>query len=340
MISDMLGPCLVLNLKSFPIPSPTKLSLSIVLQKELLVHASLLLMISDMLGPCLVLNVKSFPIPTPTKLSLRYCVTGKVSCVTAVGHNLICSSIVFYLYLFCCLSRSSLHLYTFVFCSSYGLDNSGVTKITDEGDLYRASCLSSMHRTRHLGFSSSTRSHRYFTLRISYTPNSVSTFNLTRLRLTTSGDISPNPGPPITSFTTNSRAVQHRSHYHSDCSKLVQISCVSDLHLRTSATHLTVCTLNARSIANKSALFVHYINDCKADLCAITETWLADQDPAVCNETTPPSYKLFHCPRSDRRGGGTALLFRDNINVCKLESGSRNSFEFSEYLVCTGSLRI
>ena len=35
-----------------------------------------------------------------------------------------------------------------------------------------------------------------------------------------------------------------------------------------------------------------------------------------------------------------ALSFRDNINVCKLESGSRNSFEFPEYLVCTGSLRI
>ena len=120
----------------------------------------------------------------------------------------------------------------------------------------------------------------------------------------------------------------------------MQISCVSDLHLRTSATHLTVCTLNARPIANKSALFVDYINDCKADLCAITETWLSDQDSAVGNETTPPSYKLFHCPRSDRRGGGTALLFRDNINVCKLESGSRNSFELSEYLVCTGSLRI
>ena len=197
-----------------------------------------------------------------------------------------------------------------------------------------------MHRTRHLGFSSSTRSHRYFTSRISYTSNSAFAFNLTRLGVTTSGDISPNPGPPITSFTTNGRAVQHRSHYHSDRSNLVQVNCVSDLHLRTSATPLTVCTLNARSIANKSALFVDYINECKADLCAITETWLSDNDSAVCHEITPPSYKLFHCPRSDGRGGGTALLFRDNINVSKLESGSRNSFEFSEYLVSTGSLRI
>jgi len=82
-----------------------------------------------------------------------------------------------------------------------------------------------------------------------------------------------------------------------------------------------MCTLNVRSIANKSALFVDYINKCKADLIAITETWLSDNDCAVCSEITPPGYKLFQCSRSDRRGGGTALLFRDNINVCKLESG-------------------
>ena len=110
------------------------------------------------------------------------------------------------------------------------------------------------------------------------------------------------------------------------------INGVPDLHLRTSAPHLTMCALNVCSIANKSALFVDYINKCKADLFAITETWLLDNDSAVCYEITPPGHKLFHCLRSDCRGGGTALLFRDNINVCKLESGSRISFEFSEYL--------
>ena len=97
--------------------------------------------------------------------------------------------------------------------------------------------------------------------------------------------------------------------------------------------------LNVRSIVNKSALFDDYINKWKADLFAITETWLSDNDSSVCYEITPLGYKLFHCPRSDRRGGGTALLFRDNINVCKLESGSRISLKFSEYLVCSGSLR-
>ena len=119
----------------------------------------------------------------------------------------------------------------------------------------------------------------------------------------------------------------------------MQVNRVSDLHLSTSNTQLTMCTLNARSISNKSALFVDYVNECKADLVAITETWLSDNDSAVCYEITPAGYKLLHCPRCDRRGGGTALLFRDNINVSKLETVSRISFEPSEYLVCTGSLR-
>ena len=130
----------------------------------------------------------------------------------AVSRNFLGSAITTYLYLFCCLSRSLIYLNTLIFCPSYALDDSGVTKTTNEVDLYRASCSSSMRLFRHLGFSSSTRSHRYFTARISHTPNSVSSFNLTSLRLTTSGDISPNPGPPITSFTTNRRAVKHRSH--------------------------------------------------------------------------------------------------------------------------------
>lgn len=43
------------------------------------------------------------------------------------------------------------------------------------------------------------RSHgrRFFSTRVSLYPNSVSTFNL--IRLSTSGDINPNPGPPLNS---------------------------------------------------------------------------------------------------------------------------------------------
>ena len=63
----------------------------------------------------------------------------------------------------------------------------------DEMDLYLAICSSWMKSTRHLGLQSSTRTNRYFTSRIPYTPNSISTFNVTRLRLATSGDINEGP---------------------------------------------------------------------------------------------------------------------------------------------------
>ena len=87
-------------------------------------------------------------------------------------------------------------------------------------------------------------------------------------------------------------------------------------------------------------MFVDYLYDCKAELFAITETWLSVNDSAVCKEITPSGFKLLHSPRrSDRKGGGTALLFRDNISVHKVNCATFESFELSEYFVTAGSLR-
>ena len=51
-----------------------------------------------------------------------------VSGEMAVSRNFLGSAIVTYLYLFCCLSRSLIYLNTLIFCPSYALDDSGVTK--------------------------------------------------------------------------------------------------------------------------------------------------------------------------------------------------------------------
>ena len=79
--------------------------------------------------------------------------------------------------------------------------------------------------------------------------------------------------------------------------------------------NLTFRLLNARSLRNISASFCDYVQDCKADIFAITETWLTQNDAAVCKEITPNRYRLFHCPPTDRRGGSTALLCRESLNV-------------------------
>ena len=99
-----------------------------------------------------------------------------------------------------------------------------------------------------------------------------------------------------------------------------------------------LCCLNARSLKNKSANFVCYVESCAADVITITETWLTAEDTVHRVEITPPGYKLLDQPRSGRVGGGTAMLFRDNINVNKVDAGERNSFEFSEWIIKHGPL--
>ena len=96
---------------------------------------------------------------------------------------------------------------------------------------------------------------------------------------------------------------------------------------------LLLCVLNARSLRNKSAAFVDLVCDSKADLFAVSETWLTDNDTAILSELTPQGYKLHHCPRSDRRGGGTALIFKESINVEKVSVAGKGSFEASEWSI-------
>ena len=95
--------------------------------------------------------------------------------------------------------------------------------------------------------------------------------------------------------------------------------------------NVAFCLLNARSLKNKTAAFVDYVQDCKADIFVITETWLTQNDAVICTEITPAGYRLLHRPRADRVGGGTALLFKDSFNVRQLAAGEKSSFEFSEY---------
>lgn len=53
----------------------------------------------------------------------------------------------------------------------------------------------------------------------------------------------------------------------------------------------------------------------------------------MCAEITPPGYKLFDPTRSDRCGGGTALLIRKNLHASRVDAGERTSFGFSHWMV-------
>ena len=95
--------------------------------------------------------------------------------------------------------------------------------------------------------------------------------------------------------------------------------------------------MNVRSIKNKSAEFVDYVTSCKADLFALTETWLSENDDAHRAEVTPTGFKLIDHSRKNRRGGGTALIFRGSLNVQKVAANDLRSFEYLELIVSSGT---
>ena len=99
--------------------------------------------------------------------------------------------------------------------------------------------------------------------------------------------------------------------------------------------HTILCNINARSVKNKTAEIVDYICETKADLVAVTEHWLTVSDSACRTELCPNGYKIVDHVRSDRRGGGTGLIFREAFDVKKVEAGvsDGNSYEFSEWLI-------
>ena len=53
-----------------------------------------------------------------------------------------------------------------------------------------------------------------------------------------------------------------------------------------------------------------------------------------------PGHKLFDHTRSDRSGGGTALLIRENLHASRVDAGERTSFEFPHSMVEFQSRRL
>ena len=98
--------------------------------------------------------------------------------------------------------------------------------------------------------------------------------------------------------------------------------------------HLT--TINTRSIWNKIDQFQHYLLKNNIDICAVTETWLKEDDEYELHEIPPPGFKIISKPRSDgRQGGGIALIYKENyaINDHKINTNSQ-CMELSAFDLC------
>ena len=69
--------------------------------------------------------------------------------------------------------------------------------------------------------------------------------------------------------------------------------------------------INARSICNKIHYLKAYVDDCNPDILALTETW--GNKALIDGLITPKGFTLFRRDRLSRKGGGVALLVRDEL---------------------------
>ena len=95
---------------------------------------------------------------------------------------------------------------------------------------------------------------------------------------------------------------------------------------------LRFAVINARSLRNKTAVFVDHIIEQNIDVCAVTETWLKDKDTASIADICQSGYSFKSFPRpSNRMGGGTGVMFNSSLNVSLSRGRDMQSFEYSEW---------
>lgn len=70
-----------------------------------------------------------------------------------------------------------------------------------------------------------------------------------------------------------------------------------------------------------------YVMDRDIGMCAITETWLREWESFVINELLSMGYDICHLDRTDKCGGGIALLHKKSLIVNVASSFKGSSFE-------------
>ena len=89
----------------------------------------------------------------------------------------------------------------------------------------------------------------------------------------------------------------------------------------------TLALFNAQSVCNKISEISDFISVEKPDFVLITETWINDNTSFVCAQLTPIGYSLNHVPRSEKRGGGVAIICKSSYQPRIFSATQFRTFE-------------
>ena len=95
-----------------------------------------------------------------------------------------------------------------------------------------------------------------------------------------------------------------------------------------SARNIKACHLNVRSLRNKTSAFSDFVLSNDLDIVGVTETCLRPSDTqGLMDEITPAGFQLHQVPRENKKGGGVAVLVRNDIDSVRCQIDRREMFE-------------
>ncbi|XP_073710666.1 uncharacterized protein [Misgurnus anguillicaudatus] len=84
---------------------------------------------------------------------------------------------------------------------------------------------------------------------------------------------------------------------------------------------------NTQSINNKSTLIEEHIRENGLDFMCLTETWHQPEVYSALNEACPPGYSYLEAARSTGRGGGLAVIYRQDLELSPIALPATSSCE-------------
>ena len=120
---------------------------------------------------------------------------------------------------------------------------------------------------------------------------------------------------------------------------LIEIKTMKSLGLDKTNRKFTFILNNVQSINNKQDIITELLEDSNADLAVLTESWLMESDDIWVqgSEFHRHNYKIDECHRKGRKGGGLALVAKQNLKVKREEHRITAELEYAKWKVTSSN---
>ena len=98
--------------------------------------------------------------------------------------------------------------------------------------------------------------------------------------------------------------------------------------------------INCRSVINKTQEVQLKLIRNNLDLCILTETYIKEGETVTPARLCPNGYKSLSISRQGKIGGGTAIVYKSELNISSLRDEPYKTMESSLFIISTGNKQL